>query len=87
VKLSYYERRANDCRTRSVLLAVLATVLLAAVFAFAIHRAPVMSITSAMLFVWVLFAAAVKTQDAARYEDRQVIREYLRRRKERRETP
>ena len=45
-----------------------------------------MAITSAMLFVWVIFAAAMKTQDAARYEDRQAIREYLRRRRERRAT-
>ena len=83
MKPSYHERRAADCRARAVLLAGLATVLLAAVFAFAIHRSPGMAITSAMLFVWVLFAAAVKTQDAARHEDEQAIREYLRRRERR----
>ena len=84
MKPSYYERRASDCRTRAMLLAILSAGLLAAVIAFAVHRAPVMAITSAMLFVWVIFAAAMKTQDAARYEDRQAIREYLRRRRERR---
>jgi Flp pilus assembly protein TadB len=87
VKSSYYERRASDCRTRAMLLAVLSTVLFAAVFAVAIHGAPLMAIGAAVLFVQILFAAAMKTQDAARYEDRQVIREHLRRRRERRESP
>ena len=87
MKASYYERRASDCRSRAVGLGVLSTGLLAAVIAFAIHRAPGMAITSAMLFVWVLFAAATKTQDAARYEDRQAIRNSLRRRRERRALP
>ena len=87
MKPTYYERRASDCRTRAVLLAVVAVALLVGVIAFAIHHAPVKAIASAMLFVWVLFAAAMKTQDAARYEDRQAIREHLRHRRERRLFP
>ena len=81
MKASYYQRRASECRTRAGLLAGLATVLFSAVLAFAMHAAALAAIGSGMLLAWVLFAAAVQTQDAARYEDREVVREYLRRRK------
>ena len=80
MKASYYERRASECRTRAALLAVLGAGLLAAVFAFAAHAAALAAIGSGVIFAWVLFAAAVQAQDAARYEDRGVIHQHLRRR-------
>ena len=80
MKDSYYRRRASECRMRAATLAGLAMVLLTAVFAFAIHAAASAAIGCGMLFTWVLFAAAIQTQDAARYEDRGVIHESLHRR-------
>ncbi|MCW1885595.1 hypothetical protein OKA04_12725 [Luteolibacter flavescens] len=81
-----HERRAGECRTRAALLAILSTVLLAAVFAFAIHQAPALAIGAAMAFVWGLFAAATQMKDAARHEDEHVVLEHLRRQRERRES-